>query len=106
MLPKELKWANAVTALVGVMFSAAGVYKIQMWLGNAGGAPGMLRTMVVDRFAIYFFYLFLAATAIAILMSVRYLETENECHGEFYAMMMQSMSGMNIMASGLFLISN
>ncbi len=60
MLPKEWKWANAVTAFIGVMFSAAGVYKIQMWLGNAGGAPGMLRTMVVDRFAIYFFYLFLA----------------------------------------------
>ena len=68
MLPKEMKWANAVTAMVGVCFSAAGVYKIQLWLGEAGGAPGMLKAMLVDRFAIYFFYLFLAATAIAILM--------------------------------------
>ena len=104
MLPKELKWANAVTALVGVMFSAAGVYKIQMWLGNAGGAPGMLRTMVVDRFAIYFFYLFLASTAIAILMSVRYLETENESHGEYYALMLLSVAGMMCMASGFDLV--
>ena len=104
MLPKELKWANAVTALLGVMFSAAGVYKIQMWLGNAGGAPGMLRTMVVDRFAIYFFYLFLAATAIAILMSVRYLETENESHGEYYALMLLSVAGMMCMASGFDLV--
>ena len=70
MLPKEMKWANAVTAFVGVLFSALGVYKIQLWLAGAGGAPGMLRTMLVDRFSLYFFYLFLAATAVAILMSV------------------------------------
>ena len=100
MLPKETKWANAVTAFIGVCFSAAGVYKIQLWLGNAGGAPGMLHTMLVDRFAIYFFYLFLAATAIAILTSVRYLEIENESHGEYYALMLLSVAGMMCMAAG------
>ena len=100
MLPKEMKWANAVTAFIGVCFSAAGVYKIQAWMGQAPGVAGMLNTMVVDRFAIYFFYLFLAATAIAILMSVRYLETENESHGEYYALMLLSVAGMMCMASG------
>src|SRR6266576_4166549 len=100
MLPKEMKWLNAVTALIGVCFSAAGVYKVQAFIGNAPGAAGMLNTMVVDRFAIYFFYLFLAATAIAILMSVRYLETENENHGEYYALMLLSVAGMMCMASG------
>ena len=100
MLPAEMKWANAVTAFMGVCFSAAGVYKIQMWLGNAGGSPGMLNTMLVDRFAIYFFYLFLAGTAIAILMSVRYLETERESHGEYYALMLLSVAGMMCMAAG------
>lgn len=100
MLPKEMKWANAVTAMIGVIFSAAGVYKIQMWLADSPGAPGMLHTMVVDRFAIYFFYLFLAATAIAILMSIRYLETEQENHGEYYALMLLSVAGMMCMAAG------
>lgn len=100
MLPKELKWANAITAMFGVLFSAAGVYKIQMWLGPAPGAPGMLNTMLMDRFAIYFFYLFLAATAIAILISVRYLEAENESHGEYYALMLLSVAGMMCMAAG------
>ena len=33
---------------------------------------------MIDRFAIYFFYLFLAGAAIAILMSVKYLEIERE----------------------------
>src|SRR4029077_5584151 len=87
-------------AMIGVCFSAAGVYKIQAFIGNAPGVAGMLNTMVVDRFAIYFFYLFLAATAIAILMSVRYLETENESHGEYYALMLLSVAGMMCMAAG------
>ena len=100
MLPKEMKWANAVTAFIGVCFSAAGVWKIQAWLGQGPGAQGMLGTMVVDRFAIYFFYLFLAGTAIAILMSVRYLETEHESHGEYYALMLLSVAGMMCMAAG------
>ena len=34
MLPKDLKQLNAVTAFIGVCFSAAGVYKIQMTLPN------------------------------------------------------------------------
>ncbi len=82
MLPKEMKWANAVTAMIGVLFSAAGVYKIQLWMGPSPGSFGLMRTMLVDRFALYFWYLFLAGTAVAILMSVRYLETEHENHGE------------------------
>ncbi len=101
MLPDEMKWANSVTAFIGVCFSAAGVYKIQLWLGSAGGTQGMLHTMLVDRFALYFFYLFLAATAIAILISVRYLETEHENHGEYYALMLLSVAGMMCMAAGL-----
>ena len=37
MLPREMKWVNAVTALIGVCFSAAGVFKIQLWMN---GSPG------------------------------------------------------------------
>src|SRR6266536_3356128 len=101
MLPQDMKWANAVTAFIGVLFSAAGVYKIQNWMGDSQYTIGMLRTMVVDRFALYFFYLFLAGAAIAILISVRYLETEHENHGEYYALMLLSVAGMMCMASGL-----
>jgi NADH-quinone oxidoreductase subunit N len=100
MLPQESKWANAITAFIGVCFSAAGVYKIQLWLNGSPGSYGMLHTLLVDHFAIYFFYLFLAATAIAILISVRYLETEHENHGEYYALMLLSVAGMMCMAAG------
>ena len=102
MLPKEMKWCNAVTAMIGVGFSAAGVVKIDLWLHSAG-VPlqlAFMGTMIVDHFALYFWYLFLAATAISILMSVRYLETEHENHGEYYALMLLAVAGMMCMAAG------
>src|SRR5450432_3525419 len=102
MLPAQWKKINTLTALVGILFSAAGVVKIQLAL-NAAGVPGesaFLNSMVVDRFTIYFWYLFLAGAAIAILMSVRYLETEHENHGEYYALMLLSVVGMMCMVAG------
>ncbi len=105
MLPPEDKWVNALIALVGVGFAAKGVMNIQHWLASSPattmGAPGMMHTMLVDRFALYFFYLFLAGTAISILMSMRYMKTEHENHGEYYALMLLSVAGMMCMASGM-----
>src|ERR1700720_2486042 len=102
MLPAQWKRINALTALVGILFSAAGVVKIQLAL-NAAGVPGesaFLNSMVVDRFTIYFWYLFLAGAGISILMSIRYLEIEHENHGEFYALLLFSVVGMMCMAAG------
>ena len=105
-LPTEWKRANAWTALVGLGFSAAAVYKIQVAdriaeaHGQSGSFTGFAGSLVLDRFAIYFFYLFLAGAAIAILMSVKYLEIEREQHGEFYALVLFSVVGMMCMASG------
>jgi NADH-quinone oxidoreductase subunit N len=111
IIPPEQKWAkrylNAITALFGVAFSAAAIWNpfrpgILTYLTDRGipGHGAMANSMVVDRFAIYFWYLFLAATAIAILTSVRYLETEHENHGEYYALMLLSVAGMMCMAAG------
>src|ERR1700751_1495672 len=103
MLPPEWKWSNAVTALVGVAFAAYGVHDIQRWFNSQGqlmGHAGFMNTLLVDRFAIYFFYLFLAGTAVPILMSVRYLDLERENHGEYYALLLFSVVGMMCMAAG------
>jgi NADH-quinone oxidoreductase subunit N len=109
MLPAEWKRINAWTALLGVAFSAAAVWKVQHAHFRSGqsvvGAYGYIvdgiGTMKVDSFAIYFFYLFLAGTAISILMSVKYLEVEREDHGEFYSLMLFSVVGMMCMAAGM-----
>jgi NADH-quinone oxidoreductase subunit N len=104
LIPAEWKWFNAVTAFFGVLFSAAAVYlRIQRPLDAAGlpAQTAFMNAMLLDHFAIYFWYLFLAGAAIAILMSVRYLEIEHEHHGEFYALILFSVVGMMCMAAGI-----
>ncbi len=101
-LPVQWKRLNPLTALVGILFSAAGIVKIQLALNSAGlpGESAFLNAMVVDRFTIYFWYLFLGGAAISILMSMRYLEIEHENHGEFYSLLLFSVVGMMCMAAG------
>jgi NADH-quinone oxidoreductase subunit N len=99
MVPREWKWINAAGAFVGVLFAAFCVWRIQSALPR--GAIGFYNSLLVDRFAIYFWYLFLAGAAIAILMSVRYLEVEDEHHGEYYALLLLSVVGMMCMAAGI-----
>src|SRR2546425_682325 len=104
MIPAEWKWFNALTAFIGVLFSAAAVYfRIQRPLDAAGlpAQTAFMNAMLLDHFAVYFWYLFLGGAAIAILMSVRYLEIEHEHHGEFYALILFSVVGMMCMAAGI-----
>src|SRR5258708_23272583 len=98
-VPRESKWVNALGAFVGVLFAAVCVWQIQSKLPR--GAAGFYNSLLVDRFAIYFWYLFLAGAAIAILMSVHYLDVEDEHHGEYYALLLLSAVGMMCMAAGI-----
>ena len=66
MIPREWKWINAVGAFVGVLFAALCVWQIQSTLPPRG-LTGFYNSLLVDRFAIYFWYLFLAGAAVAIL---------------------------------------
>ncbi len=108
MLPREWKRLNAWTALIGLGFSAAAVLRIQFGHYSDGrplvGSLAFFGTVLMDRFAVYFFYLFLAGTAIAVLMSVKYLEIEREDHGEFYALLLFSVIGMMSIACGYDLV--
>jgi NADH-quinone oxidoreductase subunit N len=104
LIPAEWKWFNALTAFIGVLFSATAVYvRIQRPLDAAGlpAQTAFMNAMLLDHFAVYFWYLFLGGAAIAILMSVRYLEIEHEHHGEFYALILFSVVGMMCMAAGI-----
>jgi len=100
MVPRGWKWINAVGAFVGVLFSALCTWQIQSTLPPRGSL-GFYNSLLVDRFAIYFWYLFLAGAAISILMSVHYLDVEDEHHGEYYALLLLSVVGMMCMAAGI-----
>src|SRR5947209_18922674 len=113
IVPASAKRLNAITALVGIGFSAAALYFEVQHDQYGDGAPvvgsfgyilGGLGQMRMDTFAVYFSYLFLLGAAIAILMSVKYLEIEREHHGEFYALILFSLVGMMCMASGYDLV--
>jgi NADH-quinone oxidoreductase subunit N len=100
MIPRGWKWIDAVGAFAGVVFAAVCVWRIQSTLPPRG-LFGFYNSLLVDRFAIYFWYLFLAGTAIAILGSVHYLDVEDEHHGEYYALLLLSVVGMMCMAAGI-----
>jgi NADH-quinone oxidoreductase subunit N len=107
LLPAEWKRANSWVALTGLLFSGWSVWKIQLAYRTAEasgatvtGIVGYNGALLMDRFAIYFFYLFLLGAAVAILMSVKYLDIERENHGEYYALILFSVVGMLCMASG------
>ena len=104
LLPEEWKVVNAWAAFIGLVFTAAAVHKIQLGFAAAGssviGRSAYQGSLVVDNFAVFFFYLFLAAAAITVLISVRYLEIEREHHGEFYALILLSVVGMMAMTAG------
>jgi NADH-quinone oxidoreductase subunit N len=99
MIPREWKWLNAVAAFVGVFFSALCVWEIQAAVPVR--AFGFYNTLLVDHFTLYFWYLFLASAAVTILVSARYLDMEDEHHGEYYALLLFSVVGMMCMAGGV-----
>jgi len=101
MIPRGWKWINAAGAFVGVVFSAACVWRIQFSMPPQGRLFGFYNALLVDRFALYFWYLFLAGAAIAIVGSVHYLDVEDEHHGEYYSLLLLSVVGMMCMAAGI-----
>jgi NADH-quinone oxidoreductase subunit N len=111
LLSTREKYWNAILALLGVAASSLGVF-MQVGRYNAlrsspEGPPVLLGfhdTVLVDGFFIVFAFLFLAATALVILLSVRYLDLEREQEGEYYALLLLACVGMMFMASGIDLI--
>jgi NADH-quinone oxidoreductase subunit N len=111
LLEKKEKHWNAYLALLGVAASGLGLYmQIRTYAAERANPVGLgvligfHQSVVVDGFFIVFAVLFLAATALVILLSLRYLDLEKEQEGEYYALMLLSCIGMMFMASGIDLI--
>src|SRR5271163_2298061 len=96
LLTKSQKSWNALTAMLGVIFSAGSLYMLQAYASPPlGPAPGFYDSIRIDPFFIFF-----ASTALVILISVRYMEIEDEQHGEYYALMLFATVGMMFLACG------
>ena len=90
LLEEGQKYFNAITALVGIGFASLQMWMIQGQMRDAGvnEIEAFRGAIVLDRFGIFFTWLFLISSAITILISIRYLEIEEENHGEHYALIL------------------
>jgi NADH-quinone oxidoreductase subunit N len=95
----RLKWLNGALAVAGLAFSGLALAK--WWNTQARGFAG---TIQWDGFFVYFSALFLLSALMVILLSMRYMDTEEEHRGEYYALILFAVVGMMFMASGVDLV--
>src|SRR5271155_2309321 len=103
----EKHW-NAILALGGTAFSAFTLYvqhgKIQALREANSASPGLLgfhQSVLVDPFFLFFAALFLGGTALLILLSVRYLEIEEETRGAYYSLLLFACAGTMLIVAGV-----
>jgi NADH-quinone oxidoreductase subunit N len=106
-LDRRWKFWNAWTALLGLGFTAIAVWQQQSGLKASGLSEitGLGGAVSVDGFGIFFNWIFLVATALVVIISTRYLEIEDENHGEYYALLLFAQTGMVFLAIGAELVT-
>ncbi len=104
--PRQRKWLLLFVVL-GLGFAGAGLWRQQAFLSSQGleELTAFGGTLTVDGFAIFFNWIFLAASLIVALISYRYLEVEGEHHGEYYGLILLANCGMFFLATGTDLIT-
>jgi NADH-quinone oxidoreductase subunit N len=104
VLPYRKSKLVAYFSLAGI--ALAGVSLVVQYLSGTGvaidGFYGMIR---LDGFALVFQSIFLVGAALAIAISIRYLDIEGEQHGEYYALVLFATVGMMFLACGFDLIT-
>ena len=94
---------SAIVAMVGLVFTGGLLFKVH------AAVPGRLLILqgsfVLDGFAFFWKLLVLVATALTVLLSVRFLEEANYRATEYYALILLASSGMLFMASGYTLLT-
>jgi NADH-quinone oxidoreductase subunit N len=98
LLEEQYKYWNAVMALLGVGFSGFSLWRLHDLPAEIVGA--FHDSILTDPFYVFFGMLFLASTALVILLSVKYLSQIGENHGEYYALLLFATVGMMFMTAG------
>src|SRR5437660_10317574 len=114
ILPYKLgKWAAyfsltgiglALVSLGAQFVSMGGTFRLAS-LPNLAPIDGFYGMVRIDGFALLFRAIFLIAAALAIAISIRYLDIEREQHGEYYALILFATVGMMFLGTGYDLIS-
>ena len=102
LFPNRTAWQTSRIAAIGVLGALIPVVTLAVDGGNRtmfGGA------YVVDNYALAFKGFFLVVAYITILLSVDYINEGDYYQGEFYFLLLTSVLGMSVMASGRDLIT-
>jgi len=104
--PKQRKWL-LIFVVLGLGFTGYGLLRQQAFL-TANGLTELTAfqgALTIDRFALFFNWVFEVATLIVAIVSYNYLEIEGEHHGEYYALMLFAQCGMFFLAVGTDLVT-
>ncbi|MCX6621805.1 MAG: NADH-quinone oxidoreductase subunit N [Acidobacteria bacterium] len=104
--PRHRRYVLIFVALAEV-FTGAGLWKQQSYLSSQGLASvtAFHGSLTLDGMAIFFNWIFIAAALLVSLVSYRYLETEDEHHGEYYGLILLAQCGMFFLATGTDLVT-
>ncbi len=104
--PRQRKWLIAFLA-IGEAFAGVGLWRQQTYLSAYGldSITAFNATLTIDGFSLFFNWLFIAIALVVAIVSYRYLEIENEHHGEYYGLILLAQCGMFFMATGTDLVS-
>ncbi len=108
MLPRAQKRIVAWVSLAGIGFALVSLGLMYSQMASRGiisARTGFYGMIVIDNYAVVFKLMFLIGAALAILLSIRYLDEENEQRGEYYALILFAVIGMMFMASGVDLLT-
>lgn len=105
-LPRQRKYLVGFLA-IGIAFAGLGLARQQAFLAEQGLTEftAFNGAITIDGFSIFFNWIFLAASLIVALVSYRYLETEDEHHGEYYGLILLANCGMYFLAAGTDLVT-
>jgi NADH-quinone oxidoreductase subunit N len=114
ILPYKLSKWTAYFSLAGIglalvslgaqFVSMGGTFRFNS-AQNVTPADGFYGMVHIDGFALIFRAIFLIAAALAIAISIRYLDIEREQHGEYYSLILFATVGMMFLGAGYDLIS-
>src|SRR5271169_5591455 len=104
--PKQRKYLLLFVVL-GLGFTGYGLFRQQAFLTANGltELTGFQGAITIDRFALFFNWIFELATLIVAIVSYNYLEIEGEHHGEYYALLLFAQCGMFFLAAGTDLVT-
>jgi NADH-quinone oxidoreductase subunit N len=102
--PKQRKWL-LLFVVIGLAFAGDALYRQQGAIALRGSFTAFRGSLTIDGLSLFFNWIFLAASLIVSIVSYKYLETENEHHGEYYGLILLANCGMFFLATGSDLVT-